>query len=137
VQKELKEARKALARDRPDESLVHLWNVLEPARLAGDRGTLRAVAQLATEIRERGEAVEQREAERLLEEVRETVEREGEPEAVVTRPGGGDSGGHVTEGEAADEVEGEQASGGLARFIFPLVFLIVVIVNVINGLSGD
>jgi hypothetical protein len=135
VQKELKEARKALARDRPDESLVHLWNVLEPARLAGDRATLRAVAQLAAEIRERGEAVEQREAERLLEVVREAAEREGEPEAVVTLPGGGDAGGYVTEGE--DEVEGEQASGGLARFIFPLIFLIVVIVNVINGLAGD
>ena len=54
MRKELTEARKALAKGRSDESLVHLWNVLEPARLEGDRGTLRAVGQLATAIQAQG-----------------------------------------------------------------------------------
>jgi hypothetical protein len=136
MRKELKEARKALGKGRADESLVHLWNVLEPARLAGDRRALGAIAQLATEIRERGEPVEQREAERLLEDVRETAEEAGQPEAAVSLPSGG-NGGYVTEGEAADEVEGEQSRGGLSRFILPAIFLIIVIVNVIAGLTGE
>ena len=139
MRKELKEARKALAKGRADESLVHLWNVLEPARLAGDRGDLRTIAQLAEEIHARGEPVEQREAERLLEEVRETAEQEGESEAVVSYPGSGNGDGYVTEGEAAgEEVEGEQTGGGgLSRFILPAIFLIIVIVNVIAGLTGE
>ena len=137
MRKELKEARKALAKGRADESLVHLWHVLEPARLAGDRGDLRTIAQLATEIQERGEPVEQREAERLLQEVRETAEQEGQPEPVVSYPGSGNGGGYVPEGEAAEEVEGEQQGGGLARFILPAIFLIIVIVNVIAGLTGE
>jgi hypothetical protein len=137
MRKELKEARRALAKGRADESLVHLWNVLEPARLAGDRRELGAIAQLATEIRERGESVEQREAERLLEEVRETALEEGQPEPVVSVPGSGNGGGYVTEGEAAEEVEGEQSGGGIARFILPAIFLVIVIVNVIAGLTGE
>jgi hypothetical protein len=137
VRKELKEARKALAKGRADESLVHLWNVLEPARLAGDRGDLRTIAQLAEEIHARGEPVEQREAERLLQEVRETAEQEGEPEPVVSYPGSGNGGGYMPEGEAAEEVEGEQSRGGLSRFILPAIFLIIVIVNVIAGLTGE
>jgi hypothetical protein len=137
MSKELNEARKALGKGRTDESLVHLWNVLEPARLAGDRRALGAIAQLATEIREHGEPVEQREAERLLQEVRETAEEGSEPEAVVALPGGGNGDGFVPEGEAADEIEEEQAGRGLSRFILPLVFLIVIIVNVIAGLTRD
>jgi hypothetical protein len=137
VRKELKEARKALARGRADESLVHLWNVIEPARLAGDRRALGEIAQLATEIRERGEPVEQREAERLLEDVRETAAEEGVPQPVVSVGGGGNGGGHVTEGKAAEEVEEEQSQGGLGRFILPAIFLIIVIVNVIAGLTGE
>jgi hypothetical protein len=137
VRKELKEARKALAKGRTDESLVHLWNVLEPARLAGDRSALGGIAQLATEIHERGEPVEQREAERLLQEVRETAEQEGQPEPVVSYPGSGNGGGYVTEGEAAEDVEGEQEGGGLARFILPAIFLVIVVVNVIAGLTGE
>jgi hypothetical protein len=138
VRKELKEARKALAKGRADESLVHLWNVLEPARLAGNRRELGAIAQLATEIQERGEPVEQREAERLLEEVRETAEQEGQPEPIVSYPGSGNGGGYVAEGEAAGEVEGEETGGGgLSRFILPAIFLIIVIVNVIAGLTGE
>ncbi len=136
MRKELKEARKALAKGRTDESLVHLWNVLEPARLAGNRRELGAIAQLATEIQARGEPVEQREAERLLQEVRETAEQEDEPEPVVSYPGGG-GGGYVPEGEAAEEVEAEQTGGGLARFILPAIFLVIVIVNVIAGLTGE
>lgn len=140
MRKELTEARKALAKGRSDESLVHLWNVLEPARLEGDRGTLRAVAQLATAIQAQG-GPDQREAERLLEAVQEAAVEEGTPDVVVRLPGGGEAvngGGFMTEGEAAGEIEEEeQATGGLARWIFPLIFLIVVIANVINGLLGD
>jgi hypothetical protein len=137
MQKELKEARKALAKGRADESLVHLWNVIEPARLAGDRNALGAIAQLATEIQQRGEPVEQREAQRLLEELHETAAEEGEPEAVVSLPGGGNGGGYVTEGEAAEEVEAEQQPGRISRFLIPLIFLVIVIVNVIAGLTGE
>ena len=138
MRKELKEARKALAKGRADESLVHLWHVLEPARLAGDRGDLRMIAQLAEEIHARGEPVEQREAERLLQEVRETAEQEGQPEAVVSYPGSGNGGGYVPEGEAAgEEVEGEQTGSGLSRYILPAIFLIIVIVNVIAGITGE
>jgi hypothetical protein len=43
----------------------------------------------------------------------------------------------VTEGEAAEEVEGEQSGGGIARFILPAIFLVIVIVNVIAGLTGE
>ena len=139
MRKELKEARKALAKGRADESLVHLWNVLEPARMSGDRRTLGAIAQLAMEIRERGEPVEQREAERLLEEVRETAEEEAEPEPVVSLPGGGNGDGFVTEGEAAGEIEEEQArrGGRLSQWLVPLIFLIIIVVNIVARYTGD
>jgi hypothetical protein len=81
------------------------------------------------QIRERGEPVEQREAERLLEELHETVADENEPEAVVTLPGGGNGGGYVPEAEAAEEVEGEQQPGRIGRFLIPLIFLIIGIVK--------
>jgi hypothetical protein len=135
MRKELNEARKALGKGRVDESLVHLWNVLEPARLAGDRRALGAIAQLATQIREHGEPVEQREAERLLQEVRETAAEEGEPEPEVALPGGRNGDGYVPESEAASEIEEEQAGRGLSRFLLPLVLLIIIIVNVVARLT--
>ena len=137
MRKELNEARKALGKGRADESLVHLWNVLEPARLAGDRRALGAIAQLATQIHERGEPVEQREAERLLQEVRETAAEEGEPEPEVALPGGRNGDGYVPESEAAGEIEEEQAGRGLSRFLLPLVLVIIIIVNVVARLTGD
>lgn len=137
MRNELKEARKALERGRADESLVHLWNVLEPARLAGDRRTLGAIAQLAMRISEGGEATEQREAARLLEAVRETAADEAEPEATVALPGG-NGGAYVPEAEAAGEVEAEQETRGrLSQFLIPLIFLIIIAVNVIARLTGD
>jgi hypothetical protein len=135
MRKELNEARKALDKGRVDESLVHLWNVLEPARLARDRRALGAIAQLATQIREHGEPVEQREAERLLQEVRETAAEEGEPEPEVALPGGRNGDGYVPESEAAGEIEEEQAGRGLSRFLLPLVLLIIIIVNVVTRLT--
>jgi hypothetical protein len=137
MHKELREAGKALGKGRADESLVHLWNVLEPARLAGDRRALAAIGELATQIRERGEPVEQREAERLLEEVHETAAEEGEPEAEVALPGGRNGDGYLPESEAAGEIEEEQAGRGLSRFLLPLVFLIIIIVNVVARLTGE
>jgi hypothetical protein len=142
MRKELNEARKALGKGRADESLVHLWNVLEPARMSGDRRTLGAIAQLAIEIRERGEPVEQREAERLLEEVRETVEEEeagAEAEPVVALPSSANGDGFVTEGEAAGEIEEEQEGRGgrLSQWLVPLIFLIIIVVNIVARYTGD
>jgi hypothetical protein len=142
MRKELNEARKALGKGRADESLVHLWNVLEPARMSGDRRTLGAIAQLALEIRERGEPVEQREAERLLEEVRETVEEEeagAEAEVVVSLPGSANGDGYVPESEAAGEIEEEQAGRGgrLSQWLVPLIFLIIIVVNIVARYTGD
>lgn len=83
-----------------------------------------------------GDPVEQREAERLLQEVRETAE-EGEAKAFVALPGG-NGGGYVPEEEVAAEVEEEQAQQrGLSRFLIPLIFLIVIMVNVVARLTGE
>lgn len=136
---ELNEARKAVARGRADEALVHLWNALEPARLAGDVGELAMVGRLAQRIGEFGDEGERRDAERLLEAVQRAAEDEREPEATVALPGANGDGDFVPEEEAAAEVgDAERESGGrLARYVLPLIFLIIVIVNVLAGLRGD
>jgi hypothetical protein len=136
---ELNEARKAVARGRADEALVHLWNAVEPARLAGDIGELAMVGRLAQRIGEFGDEGERRDAERLLEAVRSAAEDEREPEAAVALPGANGDGDFVPEEEAAAEVEdAEREPGGrLARYVLPLVFLIIVIVNVLAALLGD
>ena len=69
-------ARKALARGAADESLVLLWNEVEPARLAGDVATLRDIGRIAEQIRRDGDPAQQREAERLLETLRGLTEDE-------------------------------------------------------------
>ena len=63
----LKQVQKALGRGDADEALVLLWNALEPVRIAGDRGALRTIEQLATQIARAGDEAQQREAKRLLE----------------------------------------------------------------------
>src|SRR5688500_16692771 len=108
---ELGEARKALTHGRADEALVHLWNAVEAARLAGDSAELHKIARLAEGIRELGDEGEQREADRLLDVLRRAAEDEREPEATVALPGANGDGGVLPEDEAAAEVE-EQAGPG-------------------------
>ena len=73
----VREARTALRHGRSAEALVHLWNALEPARLAGDRRRLDAIGGLAASIAASGEEADRAEAERLLEAVREAAEEPG------------------------------------------------------------
>jgi hypothetical protein len=136
---ELSEARRAVTRGRADEALVHLWNAVEPARLAGNSAELRRIGRLAERVREVGDEGERREAERLLETLRGAAEDAREPEATVMVPGGNGDGDFVLEKEAAGEV-GEEQSGPGARFaqlLIPLIILVIVIINVLAGLFGD
>ena len=136
---ELSEARKAVARGRADEALVHLWNAVEPARLAGDSAGLRRIGQLAERVRELGEEGERQEAERLLEALRTAFDEEREPEATVALPGENGDGGFLPEDEAAGEVGEEQSGPGtrFAQLLIPLIILVIVIINVLAGLFGD
>ena len=139
---ELAAASKALGRGRPDESLVYLWNALEPARLAGDRRALERIAGLAERIRAEAESVERREAERLLEALREdaeveapvTVTRAGEEAEVAVgaerEPG--------PEGFARDEEEAEgetRRRSPAGSLIFLLIFLAVIVLNILRGIQ--
>jgi hypothetical protein len=136
---ELREARKAVTRGRADEALVHLWNALEPARLAADTAELRTIGGLAERVREVGDEGERREAERLLEALRSAVDEEREPEATVALPGENGDGGFLPEDEAAGEVEEEQSGPGgrLAQLLIPLIIFVIVLINVLAGLFGD
>lgn len=159
---DVKEAERAVARGRPDEALVYLWNAVEPARIAEDARALQRIARVAQRIVQAGEAGEQREAQRLLETLRPAAARaaavaaapvpapepvaaapfprrelpveeaEVAPEEIVV------TGDWVPE-EAqapgrADEAEGAPKRSGLGRFVVPLVFLVIVLVNVLNRL---
>jgi hypothetical protein len=129
---DLREARKSLARGRTDEALVYLWNTLEPARL--ERGaTLRELQRLSTLIRNQGEEAQQREAERLLEAISRSSEEGQQIEATV-----------LTEGltgvpEAAEPARSGTGESGesvatrprLGRLLLPLVFLLIILINVI------
>ena len=141
MQKELTGAKKALDRARPDESLVYLWNALEPARFAGDERALRTIAGLAERIRAEGESVERREAERLLEALRQDTEAErpvaiarADEESEVVVPAEREPG---PEEFAIDErSEMETARGSRAgSLIFFLIFLAVVVLNVLRGIQ--
>jgi hypothetical protein len=136
---ELREARKAVSRGRADEALVHLWNAVERARLAGDSAELRRIGLLAELVREVGDEGERREAERLLEGLRSAVDEEREPEATVALPGENGDGGFLPEDEAAGEVEEEQGEPGgrFAQLLIPLIIFVIVLINVLAGLFGD
>jgi len=56
VAAEVDRARSALEAGRKDEALVHLWNAIEPARLAEDEQALREIAILAQALPERDAA---------------------------------------------------------------------------------
>ena len=83
---DLKDAQRALDRGRPDEALVFLWNVLEPARMAEDRSALRRIRALASRVVSEGDTSAKRDAERLLEGLRDDLERREEPSVAVARP---------------------------------------------------
>lgn len=158
---DVKEAERAVARGRPDEALVYLWNALEPARIAGDAKSLQRIARVAQRIAQGGETGEQREAQRLLESLRPAAARAAtvaasvpapEPAAAAPFPRRAPSvdeaetvpeeivvtGDWVPEGPEApgqaDEADGAPKRSGLGRFVVPLVFLAIVLVNVLNRL---
>ena len=141
---EVAAARKALGRGRPDESLVYLWNALEPARLAGDRRALERIGELAERIRAESESVERREAERLLEALHEGAEAEAP--VMVARAGqeaevplGAESAPGPEEFAADEEpAEAEAAQTRASRagsLIFLLIFLAVIALNILRAIQ--
>ena len=161
---ELREAGRAVAKGRTDEALVHLWNALEPVRLAGGASALEEAVRLATEIGRRGGPGERREAERLLRALRrepgagwaEPPAPAGEwadPETETARvdvgehepvPDGGVEAGPAEPEAAAGTAEGTGEQEGpqprrspVARRLLPLLFVIIVLVNLLNRLLHD
>ncbi len=128
---EVRSARRALGSGATAEALVHLWNALEPARLSGDRGSLRAIGGIAQEIRARGDESEAREAERLLEALHETVDDASAPAT------GRLDAGVVAGGEDVVQDEAEAAAGGLAGRIGNLVWIAVVLFIVLINVIGQ
>jgi hypothetical protein len=161
--RELRKARRAIARGRSDEALVLLWNLLEPARIEGDERVLRAIGDLAHTIA-RADADHRLEAERLLRALGRLA-----PAARTSQLTGGaaappepvSSEGPLAEREqelplpwepAADELElgslerlpePEQAEEspeqrrGLARYLVPIALLVLVLVNVLARILGE
>ncbi len=70
----VRQARRALRRGDVDGALVDMWNAVEPLRLRGDRSGLEEVAGMAASVVRHGDGSQAREAERLLEEVRRTID---------------------------------------------------------------
>jgi hypothetical protein len=129
TRKELKAARRSLARGRTDEALVYLWNAVEPARLEGGRA-LSELRRLATLIAARGEEGHRREAQRLLEALGVSSEEIKQIEVgVLDEP--------AAEGEAQAEEEAKPGSRA-GRLLIPLFFLMLILLNVIARLfDGD
>ena len=128
----VRSARKALARGATTEALVHLWNGLEPARIAGDTSRLNAIAGLAQRVREQGEESDAREADRLLDAVRGTAEREGGVPATERIEATVAAGGEPLEEFGPDE-EGSRA-GRFGNLIWLVLVVLVVLFNLIGQL---
>jgi len=159
TRKELSQARKAIARDRGDEALVILWNLVEPARLEDDQGTLRAIAAIAGAVAQKDES-SRREAERLLETLGRATPARPEPERAeigfeeldeplpsmpptvpsipssVEDAGYGDIEAPETATERA-ETDPQPRRRGPGRFVIPIVTLVVILVNVIARVLRD
>jgi hypothetical protein len=153
----LKEARRAVARGANDEALVLLWNAVEPARLRGDRRALATIGGLAQVVQRSGDDGQRREAERLLEVLRENAEHGVAPatatlDARVTGGGGYDAG-EVAEGagavyeerelpddvyvpEAGTETEGAGRAGRIGNLLWLAFVVLIILVNVIGQLRG-
>lgn len=146
----VREARGALRRGRSAEALVHLWNALEPARLAGDRRALDTIGGLAAHIAAGGEEGDRREAERLLAAAREaavepgafagaehvgTASVGGEPAHELDHFGVEDAGPGPERVEAPDEAEEERRSGVPSIWTI-LIILFVIITIARNFVEG-
>ncbi|MBD0329667.1 MAG: hypothetical protein ICV64_06145 [Thermoleophilia bacterium] len=133
----VRDAARALGRGDEAEALVLLWNELEPARLAGDRGTLQAIAALAGRIASAGDVAQRREAERLL----ETVERYASDEALAPASGVARVDGDLTPVESDVEVDGtvseERVQGGRRPGLGGLLWLLLLAGIVLFNLLGD
>jgi hypothetical protein len=136
-------ARKALARGAADEALVHLWNAVEPARLAGDVATLRDIGRIAEQIRRDGDPAQQQEAERLLETLRGTIEGEAaaRPETEALEPHMERDAPTLDDAQEAgplDDAEGANGRlGRMSSIVWILLFLLIVIANALRGVGGD
>jgi hypothetical protein len=131
----LREARKALDRGSADAALVDLWNELEPARLAGDAAALKGIEQLAARIVRDGDEGARREAERLLEAVRE-VHDDGLAPATAQLEADVSRGGEPVGQELEQQPEAEKSRGTrLGPLIWLLIFLAVVLLNALEGLG--
>jgi len=148
----VREARGALRKGRSAEALVHLWNALEPARLAGDRRRLDAIGGLAAHIAASGEEADRREAERLLEATREAAAEPGAfagADDVGTASVGGEvEPAHELEhfgveeaGPGPDRVEepdeAEERRSGVPSIWTILIILFVIITIARNFLEGQ
>lgn len=137
VRSQTREARKSLSRGRVDEALVYLWGALEPARL--ERGaTLRELQRLSLLVRDRGDEGQRREAERLLEAIGRSSEEGGQVEVgVVTerRAGALEEAEPATRGDDSEEGEPVEGRSTLGRLLLPIVFLVIILINVITRIA--
>jgi hypothetical protein len=144
------QARRSLSRGDIDGALVDLWNAVEPLRLRGDRSGLEQVARMAASIVENGDGSQSREATRLLDEVRRTVDPDALRPAVtgVGAPVPIDDGRHdaAEEWDDADwdddvvEPEiGEAESSGprIGPLVWALIVAAFVIFNIVSGLLRE
>lgn len=127
----IKQARSALRRGDADAALVILWNEVEPARLEGDRGSLRAIGGLATAIAQGGEEGQQAEAQRLLEVLQQasgerdaTQVLEGEVRAAGFEPG---------QEEEVDVEPAETPGFRLGGLVWLLILIAIVVINILSG----
>jgi hypothetical protein len=135
----VRSAQRAVGRGANQEALVHLWNAVEPARLAGDGRRLGTIAALAQMIRARGDEGEAREAERLIETLRGAVSAEGGIAPATERLDAEvyASGGRVDEDfTPAGEVPEEEAGGRGAR-IGNLVWIALVVAIILFNVFAD
>jgi hypothetical protein len=133
VADELRSASQAVGRGSNQEALVHLWNAMEPARLAGDARRLRSIAGLAQRIRSQGDEGEAREAERLLEQLRSTV---GDDGGIAPATGRLDAEVYAS-GEPAEDLQPEEEQTGRGIRIGNLVWIALVIAIILFNLLGE
>jgi hypothetical protein len=127
----IKQARSALRRGDADVALVLLWNELEPARLEGDRGSLRAIAELATAIAQGGEEGQQAEAQQLLEVLQRAA---GEGDATKVLEGEVQAAGYDPGEEHEVDVEPAETPGfRLGGLVWLLILIAIVVINVLSG----
>ena len=127
----IKQARAALRRGDVDGALVILWNEVEPARLEGDRRSLRAIGGLATAIAQGGEEGQQAEAQRLL----EVLQRAGDVgDATKVLEGEVRAAGYDPGEEQEVDVEADETPGfRLGGLVWLLILIAIVIINVLSG----